>query len=400
MFYRDIVTRLEKLREVKGSDFGLSRTRALLNALGSPDGKLKIIHIAGTNGKGSVTEYISQILKAAGKKAGAFRTPAVYDYREQFCVDCAPLSYKTLKPVLSRAYELGLTLGATAFETETAAALSAFCSEGCEYAVVECGLGGLYDATNAIDKKILAVITSIALEHTAVLGGTIPEICRHKGGIIKDCPVVAAGNLCPEAREYFKEKGAVFAEEIENIDPRGKFTYRGEEYEISLYGTAQCYNAAIAIECALLLNIPQSAIRAGLKNANIRGRTERISKGGVTYVLDGSHNPQSFAPLAELLQREYGAKERTVIYGCLSDKDAENCVKALVNCCEHFFAVSPKSYRAMQKNAIYNASLKYFPAAKLFEDLPSALGAAAGEVVAVCGSFTLLKEAYKWIEKK
>ena len=143
----------------RGMDFGTERTRKILNALDCPDKKLKIIHIAGTNGKGSVAEYITRILIAAGKKVGTFTSPAVFDYLEQFRINGEPID----KELYARAFGQAAKCanGATQFEVETAGALYAFALAGCEYAVVECGLGGTYDATNAIFRKEVAVIASI-----------------------------------------------------------------------------------------------------------------------------------------------------------------------------------------------------------------------------------------------
>ena len=202
----------------RGIKLGTERTRAVLDGLGSPDKNLKIVHIAGSNGKGSVAEFITQILLAAGKRVGTFTSPAVYCYEDMFRVDGVPIPRRKLDGYLKEASEYGGRVEATEFETETAAAVYAFYKEGCEYAVIECGMGGTYDATNAVGGKEVAVITSVSLEHTQYLGDTLEEICVNKAGIIKDCPAVASACISGDARGYLESMGAIFAEPVENYN--------------------------------------------------------------------------------------------------------------------------------------------------------------------------------------
>ena len=321
MTYNEVVSAVFSLSG-RGMDFGTERTRSILNALDCPDKKLKIIHVAGTNGKGSVAEYLTQILIAAGKKVGTFTSPAVFDYSEQFRVDGKPIE----KELYARAFGQALKCaeGATQFEVETAGALNAFALAGCEYAVVECGLGGTYDATNAILKKEVAVITSIALEHTAILGDTLADICKHKAGIIKDCPAVVSAYNPPEVIKYFKDLGATVADkpvEIIKSNLKGSsFLYGGFGFFTEMAGAVQPYNAAVAIEAARLLGLEHGAIYLGIKAAKRGGRCEILTtNGGKTYVLDGAHNPAAFVPLFELVTTNYGKAD--VIYGSLSDKN-------------------------------------------------------------------------------
>ncbi len=180
MSYGDIIGGINEAAKL-GSKFGTERTRALLDALGSPDKGLKIIHVAGTNGKGSCSAFISNALKAAGKSVGTFTSPQVFSCEEQFCVNCVPLERRVTEKYISMASAAADAMEdkPSAFEIETAAALEAFRKEGCEYAVIECGLGGRDDATNAVANKVAAAITSVSIEHTAELGGTITEICSH-----------------------------------------------------------------------------------------------------------------------------------------------------------------------------------------------------------------------------
>lgn len=364
-------------------------TRSILNNLGSPDCSLKIIHIAGTNGKGSTAEFFTQILIAAGKKVGTFTSPAVYDFYDQFRLDGKPIEAELAEKYFERALKAAEGLNATDFEIQTAGILSAFKEEGCEYAVIECGMGGLGDATNAINKKALAVITSISLEHTEYLGKTIEEICAQKAGIITDnCPVIV-NSLQPneEAKNYFKNMGCRFAD-----------VKIAEGYGVA--DSISRYNAATAIAGAKLFGLPEEAIRAGIQNTKLYGRVEEFKVADRTYILDGAHNPAAFEPLSRRI-RDLRGNEITVIFGCLKDKDIEGILAALFRTgAEKIIAVPCPNPRTRTAEEVQKACLKYFKDVKTEQSVLKALDKANTKTVAVCGSFTLLKEAKQWIEKK
>lgn len=366
----------------KGMDFGTARTRAILNALDSPDKKLKIIHVAGTNGKGSVAEYITQILIAGGKRTGTFTSPAVYDYFEQFKIGGNHVEKDLYACAFERAFKA--SDGATQFEVETAGVLYAFALAGCEYAVVECGLGGRYDATNAILSKEVAVITSIGLEHTSILGNTLKEICAHKAGIIKNCPAYVSGYNPPEALAYFKNLGAKVAGKYENPP---------------MYGEAQKYNCGLAIEVAKLLKISETSIYSGVNRAFLGGRCEVLAaKNGKIYVLDGAHNPAAFLHLAELVNKNYG--KANVIYGSLSDKNVVENLKIIKTFASSVTLVPCDSPRNIGAGKLTAACKSCGVEADEKPSVSAALERSQGKVTVVCGSFTLLKEAKSWIEKR
>lgn len=368
--------------------FSITPTRKLLDKLGCPDKKLKIIHIAGTNGKGSTAEFFTSILIAAGKKVGTFTSPEVYSFYDQFKIDG-----KDISPELFGKYKIKAE-EASEFEMNTATAISAFAGEGCEWAVIECGMGGLNDATNAIENKELAVITSISSEHTEYLGKTIGEICAQKAGIIKNCPVVVNAHQSAEARNFFKNYK--FADKIDEIFDGG-FIYGGKRFVLNAFGLLQPLNAACAIEGARILGIDESAIYEGVKNCFPRGRLERFEVDGREYILDGAHNPAAFEPLKEyLFSRDC---KRTVIFGCLNDKDIDGNLANIV--ANEIIAVSCPSPRTRTVEDIFAHCRKQFgKRAKKADSLTQALNIADGETIAVCGSFTLLKEALEWIEKR
>lgn len=370
-------------------NFSPAPVRKILDGAGSPDKRLKIIHIAGTNGKGSTAEFFTRILLAAGKRTGTYTSPEVYSFYDQIRIDGEPISPEIYEKYRAQAQ----SDGASEFEMQTAAAIIAFAGEGCEWAVIECGMGGLNDATNAVAKKELAVITSISLEHTQYLGNSLTEICRQKAGIIKDCPAVINAHQGEEVKSFFK--GCLFADKIDKIYDGG-FVYGGKEFALNAYGCFQPHNAACAIEGARLLGIDESAIYDGIKKCFPRGRLEKFCIDGATYILDGAHNPDAFRPLQRYLFSQ--DKKRTVIFGCLSDKDVDGNISKLI--ADEVIAVPCPSPRTRTIEDVTAHLKKYFKNIRQAESVSSALDRADGDVIVVCGSFTLLKEAKEWIEKR
>lgn len=356
---------------------GTAVTRKILDNLGSPDAALKIIHIAGTNGKGSTAEFFTQILIAAGKRTGTYTSPAVYDYYDQFRINGEIIPPSDTEKYFSAARIAAEGLGATDFEIQTAGVIYAFARESCEYAVIECGMGGLNDATNAVRDKALAVISSVALEHTAYLGDTIEQICVQKAGIIKNCPAVVNAYQPPEAKSYFERLGVSFAE---------------------AEGGVQAYNAATAAVGARMLGIDGRAVSQGLSKARLRGRTEVVAALGRKYILDGAHNPAAFVPLKKFLDGVDG--EKIIIFGCLADKDISGCLEALAGAADKIIAVKCRSPRARSLGETAAACKKYFKRVASAESVSAALDSVVAGTAVVCGSFTLLKEAKEWIEKK
>lgn len=383
--------------------FGTERTVELLKLCDNPDKKLKIIHIAGTNGKGSTAEYITSILVSAGKRVGTFTSPYVFCFEEQFRINGQPIEKGQLNGYLNEVEQISKAIqdSPSPFEIQTAAALCAFQKEGCEYAVVECGLGGRDDATNAIAQKCVAVITSISKEHTAELGSTLIEICTAKSGIIKNCPVVVSAYQTQEVKDFFAKFNPIFAGEnlkIEKNQTAGQaFSYKGSRYEIKMLGTAQPYNAATAVEVAKLLGIDDSAIAQGLSKASLDGRLELEERKGVKYILDGGHNPGAIELLIQLLAEIKGEKE--LIFGCLSDKDVESIATLLSPYFKRAILFSPNSDRAMAIERIekaFKGKIDFTTA----QNIGKALDQTECKTVVICGSFTFIKEAREWIRKR
>ena len=302
MFYSEALDYIRTI-EADGSDYGLERERELLDALGSPDVAYPVVHIAGTNGKGSVSAILTAVLTAAGYRVGTYNSPSVLRYNERFRIEGKPLSddkvaeYMTVVRDVTereRAARSAVTTAEggraaamkafrpTAFEQETALALLAFREEGCDAVVLETGLGGRWDATNAVKKKILSVITKIGRDHCALLGDTLGEIAREKAAIIKGAAVTcpqeegAAEVLYPLCRVCGEAKP------LARSLAGQRFLYGGEEYATRLLGAHQLVNAALAVEAANMLReqgmrVTPQAVKEGLERAVWHARFEVLT---------------------------------------------------------------------------------------------------------------------------
>ncbi|MEG2571223.1 MAG: Mur ligase family protein, partial [Clostridia bacterium] len=255
----------------------LERVREILSAFGSPEKSLNCIHVAGTNGKGSTVMMLSNIFRAAGKRVGTFVSPFVYDFRERIQLDCAPIEKQAFADICSRVRDVvnNLLDPPNAFEILTATALIFFSEAKCDIVVLEVGLGGTWDATNVISTPMLAVICSIALDHMAILGNTLPEIAHEKCGIIKNGGVVVTGSMHESdvmaiIEDTCKERGATLITAHsaprpirESVDGT-VFEYNGESVSLSLPGEYQLANVALVIAAAEALTLPTSAVIRGL----------------------------------------------------------------------------------------------------------------------------------------
>lgn len=370
MFYAEASERLSSLCGTVSS-YGTARTRALLDELGSPDDTLRIVHVAGTNGKGSVCAMLSAVLREAGHSTGVFTSPAVLSYAERFTVDGAPAdagvfssSLEKVICALPRVAERGLGTP-TLFEAETALALLVFKECGAEMCVLECGLGGTEDATNAVRHKQLAVVTSLGLDHTRELGSSISDIARAKAGIISGravcapAPAKAASVLYPLCARV-----AAQPSDIRLSEEGTTFVLGGEERFTRLIGVHQALNASLVISAAELLSesgiaLPKSAVDRGLARAVHRARLEVLRAGniaqtpykvslsaGKTLILDGAHNPHGARALAESLRALYPGRRLAAVVGVLADKDAHGIAEALLPAPSRVVAVTPSSPRA------------------------------------------------------
>lgn len=352
-----------------GSKPGLERITAVLEALGNPQDTLNIIHVAGTNGKGSTCTYISSILSEAGYKTGLYTSPYItcFNERIRLCgenISGEDLSHYTelIKAVSDRV--LGESDPLTEFEFITALAFKYYADKKADAVVLEVGLGGRLDATNVIKKPKASVITKIDLDHTGILGDTISQIAYEKCGIIKEgCFVVSTAENKGEAEEVIKRSAnekvshlfvAPFADKKAKLFVDGaEFSLFGNDYKISLSGEHQVTNAITAITAVNVAfpEIPYETIKNGLLKATIPARCEVISKAPLV-ILDGSHNPNGTGALYKHLN-ENGIKNAVAVVGFMADKDVLDAVKLTAPLFDTMIAVDVKSNaRSMKADAL------------------------------------------------
>lgn len=359
----------------KGKDpFTLDNIRLLLSHLGNPQEQLKYIHIAGTNGKGSTSAFLNQILIESGYKVGIFTSPFVERFTEQIRVNNEEIEKEALAAVATKVCattekmrENGDTLPSE-FEMICSIAFLYFMQESCDIVILETGLGGRLDATNVIPAPELALITSISLDHTQVLGDTLEKIAFEKAGIIKSgCDVL----LYPQSSEVenvfdlvCKERGASLHKAIlpkcaTSYDLTGQTfdlhsdtnSWGFDNLHISLLGHYQINNAAMAVNASLLLRekgffIADEPIRSGLAKTQWIGRFELMKK-EPAIVIDGSHNEDGVSMLCESLNRYFPSKKIIFITGVLADKAYDKMMLSVLPLAKKFLTITPPSPRAL-----------------------------------------------------
>ena len=353
MTYKESLNYIHSLNRF-GIKPGLERINALLKRLGNPEEKLKCIHIAGTNGKGSTSTALANIMIAEGKKTGLFISPFVVNFRERIQIngeyikekDLANLTYEISKivPEVEKEVEDNIT----EFEFITALMFAYFKEQNCDVVILEVGLGGRLDSTNVITKPLASVITQIALDHIAVLGDTIDKIAYEKCGIIKaDCPVITTSHQNPRAlpviEKIAKDKNSplkiahISLAENVKIAPYGsEFTYKGMNITVNLAGRHQIENMTAAAETALALGVSKTAIVRGIANTKFPARLEILSRSPLV-ILDGAHNENGADVLANYLD-EHKLTPVTLI-GMMADKNCEAVVKKIASRSKAVFAV-------------------------------------------------------------
>ena len=371
--------------EFFGSKPGLTRIRELLERLGDPQKKLRFIHIAGTNGKGSCAAMTASILKAAGYKTGLYTSPYLYRFNERMQINGRQIEDDALAEIVSRVRPAAeaMTDHPTEFELMTAAALLWYAQETCDVVVLEVGLGGRFDATNIIDAPEAAVIMNIGLDHTAVLGDTLEQIAFEKSGILKpgtDAVLFEQGEEATGVvRRRCEELGvplhiADFSQLVSEFDSLygQSFTYRGQPYALPLLGAHQLKNAAVVLELVEVLRekgwkLEQGDVEHGLYAVSWPGRFELVSDEPY-FVVDGGHNPQCAETVRDNLLHYFPDKRRILLLGVLRDKDYPGLTAILDKAADEYVCITPASGRAL-------------PAEELAEHLKR-----YGKPVTVCGS--------------
>lgn len=366
---------LDYLKSISVSKLGLTRTAELCERLGNPQNRTKIIHVAGTNGKGSFCTMLSAILRDSGYKVGGFSSPALTEVTDSFRIDGNEISRKDFAEIMTDIIPHCEAMDdtPTEFEVLTAFAFELFARKNCDIAVIECGMGGDTDATNVISSPLLSVITNIALDHEGFLGNTVQEIASHKAGIIKyGRPVLYGGNN-DEAREIIsntaeKNRSPIRITNHDNMrnvksDLCGiSADFQGFRIETRMTGTYQPYNIANVLTAVEMLrgeglNIPENAVKSGLLSARLHGRFEMISENPL-IIFDGSHNPDGIKQAAKSIGK-YFDKKIILLIGVMADKDYELYPKMLGKYIDRVYTVKPDNPRALDSRILAETFADY-----------------------------------------
>lgn len=392
---------------------GLERVRWLCRALGDPQDKLRgVVHVAGTNGKGSTATMLAETCAAAGRKTALYTSPYVIDFRERMQINHKMIPEgdlcrwtETLRGIAAASPE-----PVTEFEFITALAFAWFEEQRCDSVVLEVGLGGRFDATNIIRAPLCSVITKISLDHTQVLGDTLAQIAREKCGIIKPgCPVVTACEQPEEALAVIRATAR--ARGCELIIPRedecemissditgSEAILAGLRVRVPLIGRHMCKNALTAVRAARLLGLPDAAIQAGIASTRMPARMEVLSREPL-ILLDGGHNPDGAQALAAALGEYLPGQRLCAVCGMMADKDVAEYLRVLQPYISGYIACQPNNLRALPADHLAqlarNAGYENVTAAGSPEE---ALRLAAYPLL-ICGSFYLAGEIFTAIHR-
>ena len=427
------ISLIEELKK-RGSVPGLDAIEGLLEELGHPEDNLKVVHIAGTNGKGSIFAYLSSILIAAGFKVGRYISPTISCYEERFQINGEYIT----KDELARLYNIveeakkreeeKTGLKPTLFEVETAISFLYFKEEKVDYALIEVGMGGRMDATNVIRHPELTVISSISYDHQAFLGDTLEEIAWQKAGIIKEsCPVVLSENsdeVCKVIEQEATKKKVKCIEikptdyEVLSETPYGStFLWKEQRYETKLPGRHQVSNAVTALAASEYLfrkdyekNNARKAIAEELDEMNVKsaqqggiirtcwpGRLEVLKKEPLFY-RDGAHNPDGAKKLAAFLQKYFTNKKIIYIMGVLKDKEYKKMLRYLMPMAKEVYVFKPKNERGLSAQILADTIKEVADVSVTIEsDVNAAVfraldTAKPDDVLVACGSLSFMEE--------
>jgi dihydrofolate synthase / folylpolyglutamate synthase len=417
--YADCLKKMFSLRRF-GIKLGLDITTGILDALGNPQHRYACIHVAGTNGKGSVTSTLATILQAAGYRVGLYTSPHLVHFNERIQINGQPISDDGVVAsctAVEKAHRGNRE--PTFFEFSTAMALFEFGRQQVDWAVIETGMGGRLDATNVLLPRI-SIITNISLEHQAYLGNTIAEIAGEKGGIIKDGVPVVTGAKQNRAIDVLKtiahKKSAPFYRLGEAFrirrHPGEDFSYYGLDHtwphlRTGLLGRHQADNAALVLSaCELLkreqIELTPAHIQKGLLENKWPGRMEIISK-TPTVLLDGAHNLAAVQYLAQHLATHYKNRQITLVTGILDDKAYPAMLRKLLPLCTKAIFTRPKIDRALPPEKFMAVAEDYLSDALVIADVPMAVAHAVNtssseDIICITGSLYLVGEVKKALE--
>lgn len=410
----------------KGIALGLKRIEALLDRLGNPQRGQRFVHVAGTNGKGSVCAFLDSALREAGLRVGRYISPTLYDYRERIQINGQYISKQAVASLLTTIQQACVQMERqgleppTVFEVETALAFLYFAEQHCDYVLLEVGMGGRLDSTNVISQPVLSVITPISLDHTRMLGDHLAAIAAEKGGIVKPhCPAVL-GPQQPEAQAVLTARcqqcGITPLQVDVNQIQKQQWSWQGQRFSygrwsqltIGLSGDYQRVNGAIAIEALQLLQkeepaLTDEAIQAGLAKARWPGRFEIIGQAPL-FVVDGAHNPAGAQALAQTLQEHFAGKRIWLLLGVFRDKDYQQIGAILSGCSQTVFCFQPQHERGLEAELLAAAVAPYFQQVQVAESAEQAVQqvlqrADREDVVVSCGSLSTIGAVQRAVQQ-
>lgn len=379
-----------------GSRLGLERITKLIELLGEPQKSYKIIHVAGTNGKGSFSAMMSSVLTAQGYKTGVFSSPYMLTYNDCVRVNGELVSAQLFGDAVIRAWRAAETMEdkPTEFELLTAAVFMLLKEQGCEYALIECGMGGDGDSTNVIDRPLLSVITNVELDHCAFLGNTHSEIASHKAGIIKQGrPVYFGGDnaaalkvisdvaRCNGSSLYRPEPSCVeYASQGDLSTNSIRLRYKGADISVPLGGTYQYKNILNVVSCIEILRdigvtISDTAVCRGLENVRWEGRFEALHS-DPKVIFDGAHNPDGMRELCRSIKQFFPDVKPVILIGVLADKDFELYGEMLSPLICRAYAVAPDNPRALDPIRLSKALQSHGITSEAFETIEKGFEAA------------------------
>lgn len=414
-------------RKGLGYSMGLKNIKALCEKLDNPQDKLQFIHVVGTNGKGSVSAYLSSILKYNGYKVGTYSSPSVFCYEEKMRFQGKPVSKVVLAKLMEQVKEAVETLEQegivpSVFEVETALAFLFFLEKQCDYVVLEAGLGGLEDATNVIKNTVVAVLASISRDHMEYLGDTLYQIAQNKAAIIKEGCIAVAMEQDEEILKAIDEsaKQVNVAVQIARVSEaksikyglqKQSFTYHEyHKMEIALLGKYQIANAILALEVCEALKkqgivLAQDKIRQGLWNTEWLGRFSVIAKKPY-FIVDGAHNEDAAQKLSETIDFYFTNKRIIYIMGILKDKEYEKIIRRTYKHATHIITVAtPNKERTMSAYDLARACEAYHPSVTAADSIEEAvemsyLLAGKEDVIIAFGSLSYLSKIMESVNNK
>ena len=413
----------------KGIVLGLENMRELMRRLGNPQDELKYVHVAGTNGKGSVIAYLYSALSGAGYRVGRYISPAVYSYRERMEVNGEPVSREKFAAYVTRIAEVIDEIvkegkpHPSVFEIETAAAFLYFQDEKCDLVLMEVGMGGDLDATNIIRTTVLSILVSISMDHTAFLGNTLEEIAQKKAGIIKPgcrtvttrqeseaikvitktCEQLGVSCTIADPDEAVLEQESVFGQ---------SFTYEGQKFDISLAGVYQKENAVLALKALEILDelgwhTTMEQRKDGLSHTSWKGRFTVICRKPL-FIVDGAHNAGAADKMEESIRHYFNGKKLIYIMGVFADKEYRTVLEKTAHFAEKIYTIeTPDNPRALPAKELAKAAREFNPGAESTKSIADAVEKAfayAGDdensVILAFGSLSFIGDLTRAVEER